>query len=374
MIPVYLHGDHMISPLGEGSELNFAQLVDGKNGVKSHDRPDLLPSPFVASLLEEEVGCEEGGQYAGYTRLETLLIRAMRGLVARYDIPLDRKTAIVVSTTKGNIGLLHNPRQENFPAERVYLSAMARQIQQYFNLDETPMVLSNACISGALALSVARQLLQSGRFDRAIVVGGDELSAFVLSGFHAFQAMSDAPCRPYDRDRKGINLGEAAVAVWLSTHRQPGSIAMLGVGSYNDANHISGPSRTGEGLFRSMQKALSEAGVESVDYISAHGTATLYNDEMEAIALGRSGLAHLPLHSLKGYYGHTLGASGLLETVIACHGLRQGILLRSPGYEQSGTSVPLNIITQHQRQPLQTFMKLASGFGGTNIAAIFRQV
>lgn len=372
MKPVYLHGDHIVSALGDGSAANWAQLLAGQSGVQVHARPELHAGGLCASLIDESRIAGLAGAPAAHTRLERLLIHAVQALADRHDIPLDDKTAVVLSTTKGNIGLLGNAQAPPFADDRVYLPAMAKEIQRYFNLTAMPIVLSNACISGALALSVARQLLQGSRFERAIVVGGDELSHFILSGFDAFQAMSDEPCRPYDRDRKGINLGEAAVAAYLSTERRPGSVAMLGVGSFNDANHISGPSRTGEGLYRSIQAALAEAGIDKVDYISAHGTATAYNDEMEAVALGRCGLNDVPLNSLKGYYGHTLGASGLLEAVLGCHSLREGVLLRSPGYAYPGTTVPLNVITQHQRLPLQTFLKLASGFGGTNIAILFQ--
>lgn len=372
MKPVYLHGDHILSALGDGSEVNFAQLLAGQSGVRVHSRPDLHARPICASLIDDAEIPDLKESRAGYTRLERLLIHAIQALVNRFDIPLDHKTAVILATTKGNIGLLRNPQALSIDDNRVYLSKLAKQIQGYFNLSHDLVVLSNACISGALALSVARQLLQGSSYERAIVVGGDELSRFILSGFDAFQAMSDEPCRPYDRDRTGINLGEAAVAAYVSTERRAGSIAILGAGSYNDANHISGPSRTGEGLYRSIQAALTEAGVSSVDYISAHGTATPYNDEMEAVALGRCGLTEVPLNSLKGYYGHTLGASGLLESIVGCHCLREGVLLKSVGFEHVGTTVPLNIITENHQAPLETFMKLGSGFGGTNVAMIFR--
>lgn len=372
MKPVYLHGDHILSPLGDGSQVNFAQLLEGHSGVHVHDRPDLHTRPICASLINDAEISGPAEPPEDYTRLERLLIHAVQALVSRFDIPMDHKTAVILSTTKGNIGLLRHPRGGSIAGSRVYLSQLATQIRHHFKLPHDLVVLSNACVSGVLALSVARQLLQGDQYQRAIVVGGDELSHFILSGFDAFQAMSDEPCRPYDRDRIGINLGEAAVAAYLSTERRAGSIAILGAGSYNDANHISGPSRTGEGLYRSIQTALTEAGVERLDYISAHGTATPYNDEMEAVALGRGGLTEIPLNSLKGYYGHTLGASGLLEALVGCHCLREGVLLKSPGFERVGTSVPLNIITEHRRAPLDTFMKLASGFGGTNVAIIFR--
>ena len=111
-----------------------------------------------------------------------------------------------------------------------------------------------------------------------------------------------------------------------------------------------------------------------IDYLSAHGTATLFNDEMEAVAFNRLGLDHTPLNSLKGYFGHTLGASGLLETIIGMQSLYQNTLIASTGFENLGVSQPLNIITKTTSKELRTFLKTASGFGGCNTAALFRKV
>jgi len=154
------------------------------------------------------------------------------------------------------------------------------------------------------------------------------------------------------------------------------SVEILGGASCNDANHISGPSRSGEGLFRSVTLALKEAYLypKDIDYISAHGTATMYNDEMEAIAFNRAGLGDTPLNSLKGYFGHTLGASGLLETVIGMHSLNQNTLFASKGFQELGVSEPLNIIEKTTSKKIDTFLKTASGFGGSNTAAVFRKV
>ena len=128
--------------------------------------------------------------------------------------------------------------------------------------------------------------------------------------------MSDSPCKPYSKNRSGVSLGEATAAVLVSCSNESAKIKIIGDGAINDANHISGPSRTGEGLFRSIESALTEAKINAnqIDYISAHGTATPFNDEMEAFAFNRLGLEKVPVNSLKGFYGHTLGASGLLET------------------------------------------------------------
>lgn len=371
---VYIVGDEVISPFGLGSELNFRRLLEGDTAVTQVMDTRICDHPIHAARMDETQWTHLVRNASCYTRLERLFILALQRLINNYSIPLDNDTLIIISTTKGNIGLLAN-LESSFSEERVSIPAMAEAIRHYFGFDNAPIPISNACISGSLAISVARRLLcHDHRYRRAIVVGGDELSKFIVSGFDAFKALADEPCRPFDRRRKGLNLGEAVAAVYLSTMPSPDAVKIKGVGSFNDANHISGPSRTGEGLYLSIQEAMRESGEVTPDFISAHGTATPYNDEMEAIAFQRCGLSTIPAHSLKGYFGHTLGASGLLETVMAIHALKNGELIPSRGFTHQGTSQPLNIITQRAKQPLKAFLKTASGFGGCNIATIFQYV
>lgn len=153
------------------------------------------------------------------------------------------------------------------------------------------------------------------------------------------------------------------------------AVEILGNATCNDANHISGPSRTGEGLFRSVKAALKEANLNAseIDYISAHGTATTFNDEMEAIAFNRLGMKNVPINSLKGYFGHTLGASGLLETIVGMHFMEKNMLFSSKGFSDLGVSKSINIIKQNTPKSLNTFLKTASGFGGCNTAVIFKK-
>ena len=148
----------------------------------------------------------------------------------------------------------------------------------------------------------------------------------------------------------------------------------MGSSSINDANHISAPSRTGEGLYLSITQALAEAGLtpSQIDFVNAHGTGTLYNDEMEAIAFTRAGLQQTLLSSYKGYFGHTLGASGLLETVVSLALAQEGKLLRSEGFDTLGVSEPLHILTQTQDAQVKYLLKTASGFGGSNAAMVLR--
>ena len=371
---VFIAGDQLITPFGLGSQLNFDRIISGHTAVTAINDSKLADHRIYAGRIDERQWEGNMKDEHRYTRLEKLCIRVLEALLAQYDIPLDKSTLVVLATTKGNVSLLHNPLRD-FPEERVHLAALATQIQRYVGFESPIIPLSNACISGSLAISVARRLLQHDyRYKRAIVVGGDELSRFIVSGFHAFQALADGHCRPFDRDRNGLNLGEAVAAVYLSKVPTTDAIRIAGVGSHNDANHISGPSRTGEGLYLSIREAMQEAGEPALDFISAHGTATLYNDEMEAIALQRSDLSAIPLHSLKGYYGHTLGASGLLETILGIHSLKNNRLIPSPGFRHQGTSQQLNIITKSTSQPLKAFLKTASGFGGCNMATIFEKV
>ena len=227
-----------------------------------------------------------------------------------------------------------------------------------------------------MALSVADSLLKTDSYDSAVVLAGDEISEFVLSGFQSFQAMSAKPCKPYDATRDGITLGEATAAVYVSKEAQGAKAQLLGSSSINDANHISGPSRTGEGLYLSVQNALDEAKLQpqQIDLINAHGTGTLYNDEMESIAFMRANLLSVPLNSYKGYFGHTLGTSGLLETLLTIELARYKTLLKSLNFDTLGVSHPIKVLRTTEYKEVHYFLKTASGFGGSNTALVIKQL
>jgi 3-oxoacyl-[acyl-carrier-protein] synthase-1 len=201
----------------------------------------------------------------------------------------------------------------------------------------------------------------------------------VVSGFQSLQAFSPERCRPFDADRKGINLGECAAAVVLTSRPEELNIEprlrISGGGLSNDANHISGPSRTGEELAFAINQAMEEAALTSADigFISAHGTATLYNDEMEAKAFTLAGMQQIPLNSLKGYFGHTLGAAGVLETALSAQSLLQDELITSAGFQTLGVTHPVNVIRSLESRSLECCLKTASGFGGCNAAIILQK-
>ncbi len=373
MTDIFISADSLITPFGIGSELAFEKIKSGETAVKKHSNPKLSQNEFYASLIEEKDEWFSGLNLdESFTRLEKLIILCLNELFSQNNIQPTEKTLFILSSTKGNISILENP-EFNFPNERALLTSLTRQIEDYFKLKNKIQIVSNACISGSLAIEYAKRLLQSDEYDDAIVIGADEVSKFILSGFESFQAVSDSVCKPFDRDRNGINLGEAIATVYLTKLPTENSVKILGSGTFNDANHISGPSRTGEGLFRSIQKALENSEAE-IGFISAHGTATIYNDEMESIAFHRSGLSEIPTNSLKAYFGHTLGASGLLESILGIHSLKNNVLISSLGFETQGTTYPVNIIQNAEGKELKTFLKTASGFGGSNIATVFEKI
>lgn len=369
---VYITKTNCITPLGFDVQSNFKAVLEKKTGVSPTNMHAQFPEIYLAEILDAEIDkyFSKLTSESTYTRLEKLAILALQPVLEGKQIT--NKSVLILSSTKGNIKLL----QENTAIAEANLGKLAQKIADFFGFSTQPIVVSNACVSGVMALSVAKRMLQFSEYEEAFVVAGDEVSEFVISGFNSFQALSNQLCKPYDKDRKGINLGEAVAAAHLTLKKETALVRIAGDASVNDANHISGPSRTGEGLFRSIKVALNEAEIpsEDIDFISAHGTATLYNDEMEAIAFGRSSLLEKPLFSLKANYGHTLGASGLLETVISIEALQQNTILPSLGYKEMGVSQPVTIYTLPKEVETTYFLKTASGFGGCNTAMVFEKL
>ena len=379
MREVYITNHHIISSLGFDSTANFKKVVAQNSGIKKHKRKN--GDSYYSSLIDKnrvEKEFSKIGKNDDYTILEKMMILSISYLLKESDFKISERTGLIISTTKGNIDLLASDSKFKDKKERAYLSELGCQIQNYFGFKEEAIIVSNACVSGILAVSVADRVIKSKMYDDVILVSGDLVTEFILSGFTSFQAISDEPCKPFSKNRTGITIGEAIASVLITSDkdRSKGGVQILGSGSCNDANHISGPSRTGEGLFLSVQSAMEEAKIKAsdIDYISAHGTATNYNDEMESVAFSRLKMLDIPLNSLKGFYGHTLGASGLLETIIGMESLHHNLLIASKGFDELGVSHPVNVIKKNEKKELNIFLKTASGFGGSNTAVIYKKV
>jgi 3-oxoacyl-[acyl-carrier-protein] synthase I len=395
---VYFGTDNIITSLGFSTEENAGNIRKGISGIKVLEDKSLFPGPVAYSAVNQEklenhfADSLKQSSISAYeientSRLEKLFITSICGALQNSGIdPADPRTVMIFSTTKGNIDKIESRYSIlDTRNSRVLLWEMARYIAKLFQCSSVPVVpivpivpivVSNACTSGSVAVMQAARLIAAGKYDHAIVTGGDIISEFVMSGFQSFQALSPGPCRPFDADRIGLSLGEGCGTVILTSDSAKAGegkpVVYLGGATSNDANHISGPSRDGEGLYLAIAAAMKEAGVApgELNFISAHGTATPYNDEMESLALAWAGLEKVPVNSFKGYIGHTLGAAGLIETILSIYSIRHGILFKSVGYENNGVSKPLNIITENIEKPIKQIMKTASGFGGCNAAMV----
>jgi len=375
MTEIFVSSDNIVSPVGLTTAENFSQLKLDVSGIKLHDDKRMSDQPFQAALFTDENSFNNNTAQQHYTKFENLLIASISDALANSHIDATgKRTVLIISSTKGNISLLETEKPSGSLNKRISLSTSAKLVADHFKFYNQPVIVSNACISGMLALLTGMRLIQSGQYDHAVVAGADVVSKFVLSGFQSFQAISPLPCRPFDAARSGINLGEAAGTVIITSDKDLSSgIKLMGGSVSNDANHISGPSRTGEELNIAVSKALQAAALTAadIDFISAHGTATVFNDEMEAKAITLAGLQSVPVNSLKGYYGHTLGAAGLIESIISFQSLKENMVIPTRGFENMGVTEPVNICSALFHSNMINCLKTASGFGGCNAAMVF---
>lgn len=351
----YIIADNIISPLGETSEGNYLSVKAGRSGIRAYEPGTCnIPEGFYASLLFED--------------FETLALRSAQKAIANAQLELKgKRTAFILSSTKGNI------------EENISLADSAQRIANQLGIDSKPIIVCNACISGLSALILGNRLIDSDLYDAAIVCGCDTPRQFILSGFQSLKALSPEPCRPFDMERMGLNLGEAAATLILSKNPIQGNSWRMGDGFIrNDAFHISTPSKTADGLYLSLQRTLESFTKEisstckQIDmkahlaFINAHGTATLFNDQMESVAIGRAGLSDLPANAYKSFWGHTMGAAGILETIISMKAIDDDTILGTRGFSELGVSGKMNICAENRPTDKKGFIKMLSGFGGCN--------
>jgi len=377
--PVFIESMELLTPLASGPSKNLEAILAGRSGVQPVDSAFDLEGPFFMSRFEE--GAEK--DWTGADRMEERATRFDRLLMAILsDLQVSSKISfgapdvqLIIASTKGNIIRLPYGSVGPGEVEAISMVGSAARVARRMGFVHRPWVISNACISGLVAIIEGATAIRSGHCRHAVILAAEEISGFILSGFRSLYALADGPCRPFDEDRNGINLGEGAAGMVLTgapAHDGP-SLVVRGGSLTNDANHISGPSRTGAELAESMRRTLARSGVSAgqVDFVSLHGTATLYNDEMESKAMALAGLSAIPAHSLKGTYGHTLGAAGLIESVIALQALLHDVCLPTKGYARHGVTGPLAIFTEPYQRPCRHALKSASGFGGCNATALF---
>lgn len=365
MITVLSH--NIISPLGSTTEDNFRSVLRQQTAVRQwHGRFGSV-GDFCASLFDDGSGATDGP--AGLSRLERLALRSIRAALKGTDVDTaSGRTLLVLSTTKGNVEWLADGIH---PLERALPDSSARMIAAALGVTTAPIVVDNACVSGLAALTTAWRLLMMGRYDRAIVCGVEVQSKFIISGFQSLKAVSPLPCRPFDIDRMGLNLGEAAATIVLGRgdDKEHGWKIVDGC-QRNDAYHLSAPSKTGLGARMALTQAVGDYPPDDIAFISPHGTATLFNDQMESVAIAGAGLGAVPVVGLKGYYGHTMGACGVMETALSMCAVDNGIVPSTMGFAELGVSGRITVAANAAPTSRKGFVKMLSGFGGCNAAML----
>jgi 3-oxoacyl-[acyl-carrier-protein] synthase II len=374
MSRVFVVQSEAVTALGKSIEETWQGLVQGLSAVQPVERfrVECYNSTQAACISDLQIGPEG-------SRIDPLLEHLVHSVG---KVPSE--TELFFATTKGAVDLLeHRLRHgQGQPLETIVPRVLAERFRGMLGGEGQVQVVSAACASSTIALARAAALIRAGRTKCAAVGCADLVSEFVFSGFSALRALSPEPCRPFDRSRTGLTLGEGAAFFLLMSEgrmrkEQRVPLAeMVGWGTANDATHITAPARDGCGLVAAMQAALAVAGLspDQIGGICAHGTGTVYNDAMELTAINRLfGLRRLPVFSVKGALGHTLGAAGGIEAAVLLECLQRGTVPPTIGLVNPEEGAASRISSMGQETTGEWLMTTNSGFGGVNCAVVLKK-
>lgn len=364
----------VVTALGPDLETLWESLVEGRSGLAPVRR---FP---VASYLSQCAALVEGlSAPPGRSLVGALLDR-----LTPFLPPLPKDCALVTASTKGGVDGLERLARglDNDPRDLVF-GPLAEGIGERLGLGGAAFNVNAACASSTIAVARAAAWVAHGRFECVAVCCADVITEFAFSGFSALKALSPGPCRPFDRDRAGLSLGDgAALLVVMSEDRarREGRRPLgwvRGWGVSNDATHITAPARDGSGLIRATRQALAAAGREPGDVaaVSAHGTGTVYNDAMELTAFRAVfGDRRPPVHSIKGAVGHTLGAAGAIEVAVGLKALEEGRVPPTAGLLVADAAAEGWVSPTPVTFSGNCLLTTNSGFGGINAALVLETV
>lgn len=364
---------NIVSPLGMSSQENWRAVMQGRSALRRLENYKGIPLPFVASVFTPEQVEELAVE--GFTRFESLAIRSITEALTHTDLDVHgERTIFILSTTKGDVEELGFVAERDGDYHRPALSA--QRIAEHVGIGGGAIVCCNACISGVSAQILADRLISCGHYDNAVVCGADLVSSFTASGFLSFKSLSNEACRPFDADRQGLNLGEAAATIVFTRadSLRDGDWLFERGEMDNDAFHLSTPAPSGEGARKVLEAVMKGRDDSELAFVSVHGTATMFNDQMESVAIEKAGLSSVPLTALKGWFGHTLGASGVLEVILGMMAVSESVVLPLRGFREIGVSGKVNLSPELRATDKNSFLKMISGFGGCNAAALYRRV
>lgn len=364
----------MVTAYGWGRRSCWNGLMSGKTAIRRFDR--ISRPGFPVENAAFVAGLDPDGD-------ETLVMQMLRPLMEGCASAIPRDAFLILATTNGEIDILERAvLNGSSDADGSRLDHLLGKIQRLCALSDPGMVVCAACASSSAAVAAGAAMIREGRRDCVLAVGCDNVSEFVAAGFASLRALDPDMARPFDRNRRGLSLGEAAGFILLMSDQRaeregrPVLTEVLGWGMTGDAYHITGPSPDGSGLALALRKALQSAGIssEEVGSFCAHGTGTAYNDSMEIRAI-RSVLRDrvVPVYSLKGAIGHSMGTAGLVDLIVTIQTLAEKMVpptvnLRDIDDEARGW-------VSSQPVPCDANIALSSnsGFGGINCALVFKR-
>lgn len=383
----------VISPLGFGLEETLAALRANKDCVSPVTRFDVAKcrSKTAGQVSDERLLSDQrNGRKTERLHRATRMMMTVFEELFGHD-PEFKPELTVIGTTSGGMsfgqdyyralhrhrGLRHSPGWiANYPPQKPVIDA-----QNAFKISAPCEIIANACASGTNAIGHAFECVRSGKYQRVLTGGYDALSELVFVGFDSLQASTPEKCRPFDRDRSGMVLGEGAAVLALEnleTARARGArilAEIIGYGISTDNHHLTQPDPSGSGPRRAMEQALHRANrsAEDVDYINAHGTATTFNDAAEGKAITEL-FEGVPISSTKSMIGHSLGAAGAIEAVVCLLALQGQLLPPNINFRNPDQDLDLNIVANESRKAkIDIVLSNSFGFGGTNASVLIQK-
>src|SRR5437588_8636741 len=383
----------VISPLGFGLDETLASLRGNKDCVSPVTRFNVEKCRCKAAgqISDERLNGRQNGAKTNRLHRATRMMTAVLDELLVTD-PKFKPELTVIGTTSGGMsfgedyyralyrhaGLRHSARWiANYPPQKPVIDA-----QHAFGISAPCQVIANACASGTNAIGHAFECVRSGKYQRVLTGGYDAISELVFVGFDSLQASTPEKCRPFDRERSGMVLGEGAAVLALenfgNAQARKAQILgeIIGYGISTDNHHLTQPDPSGSGPRRAMEQALKSAAIiaDKVDYINAHGTATIFNDAAEGKAISQL-FNGVPVSSTKSMMGHSLGAAGAIEAVISLLALRHQFLPPNINFDALDDRLDLNVVANESRPAVVRMALLNSfGFGGTNASILIRRV
>ncbi|WP_376695569.1 beta-ketoacyl-[acyl-carrier-protein] synthase family protein [Wenzhouxiangella sp. EGI_FJ10305] len=373
---------------GTGLDALRTALIDGRSGLRANDYPNCSLDTWIGRVDGVEEVTLEGDLSRFQCRNNQLASLALDqdGFRERAAALLERhrpeRIACVIGTSTAGISSTEAAYRDldeagRFRPEHVMPwvhtpHTSAAFVAAALGLNGPVQTVSTACSSSAKVFATAARLIESGWADAAVVGGVDSLCLSVLYGFHSLELVSPGPCRPFDRDRNGLNLGEAAGFAIVERDPEASLGCLLGWGETSDAHHMASPHPEGAGAIAAMRHALERGGLapERIGYVNCHGTATPMNDRIETMALKTVFGTPPPASSTKAWTGHTLGAAGITETVISLIALGDGFLPASLNCAEPEPDAAAFILRENRREKVDAVMSNSFGFGGSNCTLV----